>query len=215
MPNAKENKSIKTNEWINREISNYKNLTKEDLELNNSGQWPVSLKSISLILLFFSLIYINYWLILNDTKEKLGSAEVKQEQLIQEFKILAYKIATLPNYQQQITNLQNSLAEQLDFIPQENNLPLLLDTVQQVANQLQLEIIQLNLMPKQAYQQLIYTPIILEVKGSYHKLASYLSNISNLNNLITLHNFQLLPETQVDSKLKLLIEARAYQQAEG
>lgn len=196
--------------WFKKEVAKVKALTKDDLELNNSGQWPASIKLLVLTCLLFGLIYASHWLILNSYKEELESVKQQQELLYEEYKVFSFQTANLEAYQQQLVIMQEALEELLNFLPATSNIPPLLDSIQQEADKLKLELTSLVLKPEKTTNYYVELPFTLEAKGSYHQLAKYLAKLSSLDRILTLHDFNLRPEKSDPNQLKLSVEAQAY-----
>lgn len=196
--------------FFNQEFKTLKQLEKDDFDLANSGQWPLSLKVFSMLLLLAGLVYASHWLILSSYKEELDSALTKQDKLYEEYRLLTYQTANLNAYQQQLVIMQETLEDLLTFIPSSSSIPPLLDAIQQDADKLKLDLVSLTL--KQEKPSKIYTeiPFTLAVKGGYHQIASYLTSISSLNRIVTLHNFTLKPEDNNPKQLRLFIDASTY-----
>lgn len=195
---------------LQAEINKFKYLEKDDLEINNAGQWPKSLQALLLIVLLASLIYASDWLLFSNYKNQINLAQKEQEKLFQEYQYLAIQATNLASYQYESTSMQTTLDKLLNFLPTDSNIPFLLDAIQQEADKSHLEIISLSLNPEKTTNYYIEIPFTLELKGTYHQLASYLANISSFSRIITLHNFILTPDTKNPNQLKLFIEAQTY-----
>ena len=62
-----------------------------------------------------------------------------------------------------------------------------------------------------AQQFYIELPINIKVVGSYHDLATFVSGVSSLPRIVTLHDFEIKPDkTDATSKLRMSIVAKTY-----
>jgi type IV pilus assembly protein PilO len=67
------------------------------------------------------------------------------------------------------------------------------------------------LQPEVAQQFYIELPINIKVIGGYHDLATFVSGVSSLPRIVTLHDFEIKPEKDDStSKLQMNIVAKTY-----
>lgn len=203
-------------QWFNAQLNAIKKLEKDDLDLANAGQWPMSIKAMALLLLMASIISISHWLVISSYKETLMLAKKEQLNLLDEYRSTAFKAANLTAYQQQMRLMEATFIHLLAFLPNENEIPHLLDDIQQQATQQRLEIIAFNL--KKPEVKHFYTELAFEIKmrGDFHRLTRFMAGISSLDRLVTLHNFSLKPDKNApalatsEPLLILEIEAQTY-----
>lgn len=196
--------------WFKAQLHAIKRLERDDLDLANAGQWPDLIKILSLILLIASVIFTSHWLLISRYKEELSAARKEQQEFLEEYRRRSFKTANLSAYQQQIHIMEEAFSGLLMLLPTENEIPRLLDDIQQQADQQRLEITALNL--KEPEQQNFYSTLPFEIKahGDFHHLASFMAGISSLDRLVTLHNFSLAPTALGSSTLNLVLQAQTY-----
>lgn len=202
--------------WFKGELGAIKRLKQDDLDLVNAGQWPSLIKLLSLLLLISSLVFASHWLLLNRYQEALSSAQKEQKTLLAHYQQRSFQAANLMAYQQQMQQMEEAFTRLLVFLPSENEVPHLLDNIQQQATQQHLEILAVNL--KKPDVQGFYTqlPFEIKVQGDFHRLTHFMAGISRLDRIITLHNFSLIPDKTdpsllaSDQRLILAIEAQTY-----
>lgn len=200
----------KIKQALKDQVSAIKKLERDDLDLANAGQWPESIKLLSLLALLASVVFASHWLLINNYQEELAHAREEQQGLLEDYRRRSFQAANLTAYQQQIHFMEEVLTRLLRFLPTENEVPYLLDEIQALANQQQLELLSLSLKKteqKNFYSQL---PFEITVKGSYHHLANFMAGISSLNRIVTLHEFNLTPSSTTTNHLTLVIEAQTY-----
>ena len=75
-----------------------------------------------------------------------------------------------------------------------------------------MEFEEIKLQPEVAQQFYIELPINIKVIGGYHDLATFVSGVSSLPRIVTLHDFEILPEKgeAATSKLRMSIVAKTY-----
>ncbi|GLR63693.1 type 4a pilus biogenesis protein PilO [Marinospirillum insulare] len=196
--------------WFKAQLRAIKKLERDDLDLANSGQWPDLVKIFSLILVVSSVVFAGHWLLISSYKEELAFAQQEQEELLESYRLRSFQAANLAAYQQQMRIMEETFSGLLAFLPSGNEVPRLLDDIQQLADEQRIEILTLNLKdPKDNnfYSQL---PFEIEVRGDFHRLANFMVGISNLDRIITLHNFTLQPVNKGSSQLRLNVDAQTY-----
>lgn len=196
--------------WLKSQLRAIKRLERDDLDLANAGQWPDLIKALSLALLVGGVVFASNWLLISSYKQELISAREEQQTILEDYRRRSFQAANLTAYQQQMRIMEEGFSGLLAFLPTENEVPRLLDDIQQLADQQRLEILALNL--KQPEQQSFYTrlPFEIRVRGDFNRLSSFMAGISSLDRIITLHNFTLIPASYGSSNLTLVIEAQTY-----
>ena len=199
--------------WFNTQFRAIKQLEKDDLDLANAGQWPTSIKAFSLLLLIGCIVFTSHGLLINNYQNVLTLAQKKQLNLLEDYRYASFQAENLSTYQQQMRTMEDAFMHLLAFLPNDNEIPSLLDNIQQQANQQHLDIIALNL--KKPKSQEFYTQLAFEIKirGEFHHLIHFMAGISSLDRIVTLHNFSLKPDKTEriasNSKPLLILEIEA------
>lgn len=202
--------------WFKNELGAIKKLEQDDLDLTNAGQWPSSIKILSLLLLISSVIFFSHWLLINHYQEALTSGKEEQQRLLGSYQSRSFQAANLIAYQQQMQLMEETFTSLLAFLPSENEVPHLLDNIQQQATQQRLEILVVNLKKPEVQNFYTQLPFQIKVRGDFHRLASFMAGISSFDRIVTLHNFSLTPDKidpnnlTLDQFLTLEIEAQTY-----
>lgn len=196
--------------WLNAQVRAIKKLEKDDLDFTNAGQWPRLIQAMALLLLVSSSIAASHWLVISRYQHTLTLAKAEQINLLDTYRHASLQAANLTAYQQQMHLMEATFIQLLAFLPSENEVPHLLDNIQQQAAQQHLEILAFHLKKPEA--QHFYTQFAFEIKirGDFHRLNHFLASISSLDRLVTLHNFSLQPDTTDAQLLTLNIEAQTY-----
>lgn len=196
--------------WFKGQARAIKRLERDDLDLANAGQWPDIIKLLALISIILSVVFASHWLLISSYKEDLVTAKEEQQSLLEDYHRRSFQAANLTAYQQQMRVMEETFSGLLVFLPTENEVPRLLDDIQQQADQQRLEILGLNL--KKPEQQNFYTklPFEIKVRGDFHRLASFMAGISSLDRIVTLHDFSLKPTEVGSTTLTLIINAQTY-----
>ena len=137
-----------------------------------------------------------------------GTGKKTGEQLLQEYQIKAFQGANLPAYKQQMQDIQQQITQLSAQLPTQKLIPELIEQIGEQAQKYRVDIRGLKL--HQEVQEKAYSaqPLTLTVNGNYHNLALFLSGMTQLERIVTLHNFTLQPDGK---QLTLTVEAMAYQ----
>jgi type IV pilus assembly protein PilO len=165
------------------------------LDRNNIGGWPKSVKTFFTVLLFVLIMFIGWYVVINDQQNTLNSLAGKEEQLKQEFSEKQAKSVNLEALQQQLDEMKDMLRQLLRQLPSKTEMPELLVDVSQTALSagLQQELFQPGTeVPKDFYAE---KPIQLKMIGTYHQFGAFISGVASLPRVVilTMHDVSLTP----------------------
>lgn len=182
-----------------------------DLDLNNLGSWPAAVKVIAGALLMIVVLGAGYYLHLNDLQLNLEQRKAQEETLKQSFSSKAFQAANLEAYKTQMAEMEESFGALLRQLPSDTEVPGLLEDITRTGLGSGLEFEEIKLQPEIVQQFYIELPILIKVVGSYHDLATFVSGVASLPRIVTLHDFDIKPESKESpSKLRMSILAKTY-----
>lgn len=157
-----------------------------------SVSWPVKL--IALLLIVGVILFMGYKFVIVEHMGNLERAESKERELRGTFETRQRRASQLADYQQQLEEMQRSFGNLMQQLPSGTEVPaLILDISEKgVSNGLEIELFEpLNEVSQEFYAE---KPIKLIARGSYRQLATFVSDISGLPRIVTIHNIELSPE---------------------
>jgi len=184
------------------------------LEPENIGRAPISLKLSILLLIFMIVIGLGLFYDTNDQLAQLEKHERKENELKDEFRIKANRAAKLNLYKEQLADMRVSFGTLLRQLPEKTNVESLLVDVSQtgLASGLEVKKFKPGVEEKKGFYAEL--PIALEVSGSFHQLASFISGIAALPRIVTISNLKLSPivskKNASQSKLSMSATAKTY-----
>ncbi|MHA6640037.1 type 4a pilus biogenesis protein PilO [Stutzerimonas frequens] len=182
-----------------------------DLELNNLGSWPAPVKFITGVILLAVVLALGYYLHLQDMQVQLEQQQAQETTLKQQFSSKAFQAANLEAYKEQMAEMETSFGALLRQLPSDTEVPGLLEDITRTGLGSGLEFEEIKLQPEVAQQFYIELPINIKVIGGYHDLATFVSGVSSLPRIVTLHDFEIKPEKDDSaSKLRMSIVAKTY-----
>jgi type IV pilus assembly protein PilO len=168
-----------------------------NLDRNNVGGWPSSVKIFFTGLLFVAIVFIGWYVSVSGQQDELATLATKEEQLKKDFASKQAKAVNLEALQQQLDEMQDMLRQLLRQLPSKTEMPELLVDISQTALSagLQTELFQPgNETKKDFYAE---KPITLRMSGTYHQFGSFISGVASLPRVVilTLHDVSLTPKS--------------------
>ena len=192
-----------------------------ELTLYNVALWPAPVKLIFILIIFLGIVFSGYWF---DSKTKLTELSLARSQenvLVQQVDAKQKQVSNLNGYRKQLNQVENLFKASLRQLPKRSEIPDLLEGISKMglANGLSFKLFKPEPeVKKEFYSEL---PIRIAVVGDYHQLAQFISELSSLDRVVTLHNFTLRPlnsegvdkktrEDELGGKLLLVVTAKTY-----
>lgn len=125
-----------------------------------------------------------------DTQHIAGlKANIKQqENRVVELKRAAAQVEVL---QKEVAESEKELAQLLTMLPDQKEIPGLLDSVSQLGAQVGLENILFQPQPEQLQEFYAVIPIRLDLLGRFHELGTFFDKISKLDRILKVENLSL------------------------
>jgi len=183
-----------------------------ELDIAMPGEWPSAVKALCFVLVAATILALGYLVSIVDKKAELLRVERREEDLQGEFAASRAMAAGLANLRARDAEASAALAEMIERLPLETEVPALVEDITRAATDNDLAIDGIDLGDERQagfYREL---PIAIGVVGDYHDLGAFASVIASLPRLVTMHDFDLAPRSG-PRNLSLTIEARTYRYA--
>ena len=192
-------------------LEQLKNVDFADLDFNNIGSWPGPVKVILMVLAFAVVLGAGYYFYLTAKQTMLERAEVKDTELRADFEVKAEKAANLEEYRAQKQQMEATFGALLKQLPQDTEVPGLLDDITRTALDNELTIESIDLQAEKQLEFYVELPIDIVVEGNYHKIGTFVSGVAALSRIVTLHDFTLEPQDgPLNLRLKILAKTYRY-----
>lgn len=184
-----------------------------DLSMDNLGTWPAPIKALVWILMFAAILAGGYFMVVQSQQEVLERAQAKEAELRALYERRAEEAANLDAYRVQMAEIEKNFGVLLSQLPEDTEVPGLLDDISNVGvtNGLALDFI--GLKPEQRKEFYVELPITIEATGTYHDFGAFVSGVSSLPRIVTLHDFTVVREKARAGKageLKMEVLAKTY-----
>jgi len=187
------------------------------LEPENIGNSPLSVRLGVILTLCIIIIGAGLWFDTQNQLIELENHQVKEFELKEEFKVKASQAAKLELYKEQLAEMNATFGALLRQLPEKTDVESLLVDVSQtgLASGLEVNKFQPSAEEKKGFYAEL--PIKLEVIGSFHQMATFISGIAALPRIVTISDMKLEPakqdskdEAPSDSKLQMSATAKTY-----
>ena len=185
-----------------------------EVDFRNLGEAPGVVKGGIIILIIAALVGAGYWYFVKDQMAELERGEARELELRAEFEQKQQRAANLPALEAQLEEMERMFASLLQLLPSTAEIPSLLVDVSQTALSVGLEIELFQPRPEANRTFYAEVPIQLRVRGNYEQLAEFVSGVSEMPRIVTIHDVFIRPD-QADTNLLMDAVARTYRYLEG
>jgi len=169
-----------------------------NIEFNNIGVWPTAGKVVAWVLVFVVVLFALYQVDLSGRLESLRTEEAKELTLRGEFERKVNDAANLEEYRAQMVEMEASFEALLKQLPQDTEVPGLLDDISSKGLDSGLTFTAIDLKKEVVADYYIELPIEITVNGGYHDFGTFSSGIAGLPRIVTLDDFSI--KTSGDKK---------------
>ncbi|WP_371187234.1 type 4a pilus biogenesis protein PilO [Thalassotalea maritima] len=187
-----------------------------DLDLNNIGQWPKTAKIILSVVLVLFIGYVAYFILVSDKITELDREIAQEQKLKSDYEAKYFVSANLELFRDQMEEAEEMFANQIKRLPESHETPGLLDDITFVGTTSRLDFKKLNWQPEIQQKFYVELPIEVQVSGTYHDFGEFVSKISGLPRIVTLHDFSITNANKKgnEGSLTLTLQAKTYKYRE-
>ena len=181
-----------------------------DLDFNESGEWPLPIKIIAIILICLVVWGAGYYFIIKDKRTELATLEQKELELRQSFEAKQAKAVNLEAYKEQMKEMEVMFSGMLQQLPRKNEVADLLVDISRTGliNGLEFELFKTEgERPVDFYAEL---PITMRLTGKYHQFGEFVSGVAALPRIVTLHNLKMGPLNKDNGMMTMDVTAKTY-----
>ncbi len=194
-------------------IDDLRNFDLADLsDFDSVGVWPLPVKFVLALLVAGGCLSAGYFLHVKNLREDLLRQQAEEATLRQSFEQKAFLAANLDEYRAQTLEMEEAFSDLLRQLPSETEVPGLVDDVTDTGLGSGLEFANIELSDEVIQEIYIELPIEIDVTGSYHDFATFVSGVAALPRIVTLHDFEIV--RQDDVFLNMSITAKTYRYKE-
>ncbi|GAA0205235.1 type 4a pilus biogenesis protein PilO [Kangiella japonica] len=162
-------------------------------DFNNIGSWPLPGKIVFIIIAMLVVLGLGYYFDTSEQISELESKEKKEVQLLADYKREYEKAVNLDAYREQMAEMKETFKGLLEQLPKNTEIPGLLDEISYAASGAGVELLSHKYLNESKKAFYIEKPIEIVATGNYHQIADFVSRISKLPRIVTLHSFEITP----------------------
>lgn len=184
------------------------------LDIKTAADWPMPTKLVALAILFVLIVAAGWWFSWRGGMETLEVAQQKELELRQVFTVKKNQAVNLEAYQQQLRDIEQSFGALLKQLPNKQEMDALITDVNQagLGRGLQFELFRPD--GETISEFYAVTPIRVKVNGGYHDIAAFVSDVSKLPRIVTLHEIALDPDKDGALNMDAVVRTYRYLDAE-
>jgi type IV pilus assembly protein PilO len=183
-----------------------------NVDFKNMGNMPMPVKLVLLVFLFLILLGLGYWFLWSDEIADIDQAKAKEQELKQTFLTKKAQAVKIDAYKQQMIDIEKTFGALLKQLPDKSQMDGLLTDINQagLGRELEFELFK----PGQETVADFYAemPIQIKIKGNYHDIGAFATDISKLSRIVTLNDLTITPinKDAKDSSLTMDATAKTY-----
>lgn len=162
-------------------------------DFNNVGSWPLPGKIVFVAIAMVVVLGLGYYFDTSAQLNELESKKKKETQLLADYKREYEEAVNLDGYRKQMAEMKETFKGLLAQLPKKTEIPGLLDEISYAASGSGIELLSHKYLDETKKEFYIEKPIEILATGSYHQIANFVSRISKLPRIVTLHSFQITP----------------------
>ena len=185
----------------------------DELDIREIGLWPLEFRAVALLVVFGVGLVASYFLLSKDSFSSLITLQSQQYKLRSSFSDSYSQAVNLDAYKTQMIDIQKMLQNLLQKLPGQGEIPALLEDISQqaLAAGLEFELIK----PEDPVDKGFYfeQPIRMSLVGQYHGFGNFITGLSKLTRIVTLHDFSIkrnASSTKGNSILTMEVYAKTY-----
>jgi type IV pilus assembly protein PilO len=185
----------------------------KNININDIASWPLPIKFVGIVVVCILILVIGLFAFIQGEWEGYQAAQTQEEGLRKTYEDKKGLAINLPAYKQQMEEMQQTFGSLLRQLPNSTEVPDLLVDITQAGLGRGLEFVLFKPekeLPKDFYAEL---PISLQVRGSYHELAQFVSDVGALPRIVTFSDIGISGGGK-GGKLQMSAQAKTYRYLE-
>ena len=193
---------------INNLVTELQTFDSEKYTLDTIGVWPRLTKLGLLVGLVVVALGLGYWFKVKEMHVEQDRVVATEQKLRKDFEQKAFEAKNLAAYREQMEEIDKSFSVLLAQLPEDTEVPGLLEDITEIGLGSSLNISSIALQPEKVSEFYVELPIKVVASGSYHDFGAFVSGVSGLPRIVTLHNYSLTRAKA--GLLTLSIDAKTY-----
>jgi len=171
-----------------------------DLDFNDVGSAPLSVRYLLLSILLLIIMGIGYFLVVKNKIEELERVEKQEVSLRADFEYKQQKAANLEAYEAQLAEMRVLLETMFRQLPSKTEMDKLLVNISQTALAAGIDVQLFKPNAEMRHDFYAEQPISVRMLGDYHQFGEFVSGVASLPRVVilTMHDISLRRATERD-----------------
>ena len=170
------------------ELNDLKSLDPKDI-----ARAPAPVKAVVLAVLFLAIVGLGYFRVWSEGMAEVDRLQGEEESLKEVYDQKKRQAIHYEAYKKRLDDIEKSLAALLRQLPDKSEMDALLTDINQagVGRGLEFELFRPGIEASADFYATL--PVSIRVKGEYHDMAGFVSDVAQLPRIVTLHDVSLTP----------------------
>lgn len=161
-------------------------------------------RKLAIIIAIPVLILLAYYVfILGPRINRTSELRVRIDEMLEERNKKTIETARLADREQEVAALDRQLEEAVTRLPDQKEIPELLSNISSLGRDSGLDILVFRQKPEGYQEFYAEVPVDMQVRGTYHQVASFFDEVSKLDRIVNVSNIILRDPKVVDDDLVL------------
>jgi len=181
----------------------------QNVDIGDLSSWPQWLRWVAIFAVSGLLLWGGFKYFIEPEQKKLAKLERTEKQLRESFLIKKEQVVNLPAYLEQMVEIQDRFGIVLKQLPNKTEVPALLIDISQAGLSRGLVFNQFKPANPRTEEFYVTLPISINVSGTYHQLAEFVSDLAALPRIVTLGDM-VIKRAKDETKGVLRMRAQLY-----
>ena len=180
-----------------------------NIDFKNMGSLPMPVKLVLLSFLFILLMGLGYWFLWSDQVAEIDQAKAKEQELRKVFLDKKAQAIKVEAYKQQMVDIEKTFGALLKQLPDKSQMDGLLTDINQAGLGRGLEFDLFKPGQETVAEFYAEMPIQIKIRGNYHDIGAFATDISKLSRIVTLNDLTIAPISKDSKESMLSLDATA------
>ncbi|MBE31302.1 MAG: pilus assembly protein PilO [Acidiferrobacteraceae bacterium] len=180
------------------------------VDFNEPAEWPSWFVVVVSLLGSAALIFGGWQFLLRDQRLILDSEQAYEAELRQTFTYKKGMVVNLPAYRAQMVEIEEMLAELVQQLPDSSEVPSLLIAITEAGARRGLEFVVFDPQEEELGDFYSTLPILMEVRGGYHQLANFISDLAQMPRIVTVGDMEITADEEGTLTSSLVVKTYSY-----
>ena len=184
-----------------------------NLDYHNPGSFPFVVKALCLVAVMALVLVVAAYAIFGMDgcpNDQIAQKQAEVEKLKAQFYEKAQRANNLEAYEEQKRKLESMLRDQLNMLPNSNEIAQLLSDISKTATDNGLKLEKINWTPEQKREMYTEIPMDIVIVGDYARMGNFTADVANLSRIVVIEKFDIQHYDNKSEDLKMTMTAKTY-----